>query len=486
MSKQFQITYDYAGDMTVHAGWVSSYQVGPVRCGPLGKLFPLTEGGAERTALESDGRYYLGGSGRNLIVSGIPITPIPTPAPVPAPSLESRDHNGLWAHGYPEQWSNGTWQLKYNSTGPNTGHFVTDGIGIIASYASGDYADAFGMNIDSTSYGRSLVGVTANFVINFKSEFTYPGTLPTCDLTYGPDTLPLGELTPNPDVAHYVSVTDPRLAIIIDEEGVASMYYDSTVIAIRDGGANDNADGIYYNTAAGLVWNPVPPDPAEAKKLATNPYGILTLTYSWPATPDLDTTTIFAGKQVGYPGPYTAPYMVHSGDNQSPSGSEIVTINLGLAWTNGLLDAPADILCHADWYPAGSSGTATLTVAYNLPGFVTQVLTIQPGRKQPSSTLVATLRVGPDGIIKQSFAPWACGVETRWVPTPPGTVFVAAKFTNAGWNGTAPTLGFAAILPPISYVAPITTLCYPIGVSDGEYIEQIHTGDLSFSNTLGT
>jgi hypothetical protein len=478
MSTQYQVTYDYTGDMRVHAGWVSSYQVGPVRCGPRGKVLPLTDGTTTRRALESDGSYYLGGSGRNLIVTGIPIS-----VPV-APEVVGIDYNGVWSHGYPGQWNQGTWALKYNTlTGS---HYVTDGIGIIASYASGSADTAFGMDITSTAYGQSVIGAAAAFFINFKNEFTYPGEIPKCDLAWTPATLPLGELTPTPDAAHYVSSVDVRLAIGIDIEGVASMSYDGVIVAIRDGGANDNPDGIYTSTPAGKRFNPIPPEYVEPKKLTANPYGILTVVYSWPATPDLDTTTIFAGKSVGYPGPYTAPYMTHSGDNTSPSGTETVTINLAAAWAAGLLDSPADILCHADWYPSGSSGPATLTVTYSLPGFVPQVLTIQPGILKPAATLVAALRVGPDGLVKQSYADWQAGVETRWVPTPAGTVYVAAKFTPAGFTGLSPVFGFAAALPPPTTANGVTTLCYPIAVSDGKYIEQIHTGDLSFSNTVGT
>jgi hypothetical protein len=470
MSKQYQVTYDYAGDLSVHAGWASSYDIGPVRCGPVGKHEILTDAATGRLAVESDAVTYLGGSGRNLTVTGIPI----------GTAAGSLDYNGVWAHGYPGQYIKRDWKFK---TDASLGLIITDGTGTIAT---GQTIGFGGYGFSSTAYGQTLLGATAPFNFTFYPEYTEPGTLPKADLMYGPAGLPLGQLNPMADAAHYTSAVDSRLTISIDEDGVASMAYDATIIAIRDGGPNNHPEGTYYNTPAGQKWNPTPLQYSETQKYATNPYGILTLAYSWPATPDLDTTTIFAGGKVGYPGPYTAPYMLHSGDNQSPSGTETVTINLAAAWIAGILDAPADILCHADWYPGGSSGPATLTVTYSLPGFVTQVLTIQPGNIKPGSTTrVAALRVGPDGLVTQSFSDWQCGVETRWVPTPAGTVYVAAQFSNIRWNGAAPTLGFGPVLPPISYANPVTTICYPIAVSDGEYIEQIHTGDLSFSNTKG-
>lgn len=469
MSNQYQIRHNYHGDMTIQSGWVTNLDSYPSRCGPLGKRLPGSDTLEERAAVESDGSTYLGGSGRNMILSGIPL--------YTTPDLEVHDHNGVWAHGYPNYWVMRQWRLVPAVPGPSM--VDQDNVVVATSAPISPPNLPFNYTFTSTAHGTALMGVawTATSV----AEYTYPGVRPKCYLTTALECMQLGELT-STDAANYASAADPLLTIGITYEGVASMSYAGVVIAIREYGDNNNAEGTYYNTPAGLLWNPRPPEYDQGHKPEINPFGILTLVYSWAATSDLDTMTLFSGGKVGATYGLTAPYLTQSGDNTAASGSETVTVNLAGAWLAGLLDAPAEILCHADWFYPTARGPATLTVNYTKPGFVQQVLTIRPANVAPgSTTLVAALRVGLDGTVTQNYDPWICTVGTEWVPTPAGAIFAKLRTNSAGYLTAPPSLHYEASLPTPVTTAGDTIRPYFLGVSDGKYIEQIHTGDIQLS-----
>lgn len=140
-----------------------------------------------------------------------------------------------------------------------------------------------------------------------------------------------------------------------------------------------------------------------------NPFGLLTIVYSWVDQPDLDTTTGFMGETVGWPGPYATNYMSHTGDDQTLGGNETVAVDLALAWADGVITDTAVITCAADWYPGGDddpatapnpnpgTGPAYIEVTYkgNSMG-----KSINPGSASPASTLVIPqITVSADGTF---------------------------------------------------------------------------------------
>lgn len=388
---QFQTSYDECGNLMVRSGWIIEKGGSSIHVGPQG--FPLSESlELEILAGESDGVIYLGGSGRNLIVTGMP----------------EATYNGPWRHGYPNKWDNEEFTLVHVPGGATT---ITDGTADLAVLASGGPVGS----LVSTPYGDTYFG--ASFVAVVSAEWTAPGQVPKAFIESGASGLNSGEFTAL-DAANYVSDLDPLLGIEIAENGVAHLIHDGVVIAIREDGPNDNPFGEYESTEDGLIWNPTTPEDNDSPAVEVNPFGVLTLVYSWPATPDLDTTTKLLGEQVGFPGPYSTAHMTHSGDDQSPSGSETVAINLFQAFADGVIGDNADITCCADWYPGGVSGTATLDVTYTKPGFTPMSLAIRPGNIKPGAkTVVAAFRVNADGTITQNFEPWTA--EVSRIPVPP-------------------------------------------------------------------
>lgn len=138
-------------------------------------------------------------------------------------------------------------------------------------------------------------------------------------------------------------------------------------------------------------------------KLSKVAFGLVTITYSWPSLPDLDTRTGFLGDVVGFGygySPRSGQYMKWSGDNQGVAGDEVVIIDLATAWHDGLITTHADISCGADWYPPrGGKGPATMKVVHSIGG-TTKILfdgPIYPGSTAtPATTVVYRLRVGGD------------------------------------------------------------------------------------------
>lgn len=451
MSDQFTTTYDDCGNVSVRSGWIISKGLPDIRVGPPAGGLPTSPMTGDLAAQESPGKIYLGGSGRNLVLSGFP----------------AATHDGVWRHGYPGKWSNGPLALTYVASGATT---ITDGTGTLAIRTSGGPLG----RLDSTPYGEGLLG--SAFAVVVAAEWSAPGVPPKADMLSSASGLQKMDFTAT-DAAHYTSTQDPRFTIDIQEGGDANLRFDSVIIAIRDDGPNDNPAGQYESTTAGLDFNPRTPgdddDEDYVEPPAVNPFGILTLTYSWPAVPDLDTTTTFLGGKVGYGSAYLAPYMTHSGDDQSPSGSETVVIDLAAAWAAGAIQDTADITCMADWYPPGSYGPASLAVTYTGAGFTPISQVIQPGNFRPGAiTVVASLRINADGSSTHYKEPWVATLTRRRVPPPAGVIYLQEVSVAGVFTTTAgPT--FTAARPADT----AQKYCIPLATSDGAgQLEAMWTG----------
>ena len=135
-------------------------------------------------------------------------------------------------------------------------------------------------------------------------------------------------------------------------------------------------------------------------RLSAVAFGLVTITYSWPSLPDLDTRTEFLGNVVGYGYQRGGRYTTWSGDDQEIAGDEVVVIDLAAAWRDGLITTHADISCGADWYPPrGGKGPAMMKVVHSI-GSTTKTLfngPIYPGSTAtPATTVVYQLRITAD------------------------------------------------------------------------------------------
>ena len=452
MSKQYGITYDDCGNVSVNSGWVLSQGMPDIRVGPAngGRLGKTMLG--DLPAVEAGGETYLGGSGRNLVVSGFPA---------------ASDHNGIWRHGYVGKWSRAPLMLIQLTGGSTT---ITDGTDTLAQRASGGPLGT----LASTAYGEAQLG--AAFTVTVAAEWSAPGVIPRADMVSTARGLQPMDFTAT-DVAHYTAVQDPRFTIDVAEGGEASMRFSGVVIAIRADGPNDSAEGQYDSTPAGLEWNPADPqddDDEYVEPPAVNPFGVLTIVYSWPSVPHLDTGTRFLGRQVGtsYSG---SPYMTWSGDNTSPAGSETVVVDLAAAWAAGEITTSADVDCIADWYPTGSYGPASMSANYFLPGFTPLAITIQPGQYSGGArTVVASLRIHADGSVGRYFEPWTTTLTRRRVLPPAGVMYVQEISVGGVFSSMA-----GPAFTPTRPADTAAAYCIPLATSDGEGgVEQIWSGPI--------
>lgn len=455
MSQQFSVSYDDYGNLSVRSGWVIQKGQPDLRVGPAESTRlprPVT---GELPAREGGGYTYLGGSGRNLVVSGFPVS--------------ASTHDGVWRHGYPGKWSNGKYTLIHTAGGTTT---VTDGTDVLAQRASGGPLGA----LASTTYGQAQLG--AAFTLAVAAEWSAPGAAPKQMLITGATGVP--ELTfTQTDPAHYAAVEDPRFTIDLLEDGHGNLRFSGDVIAIRDDGANDSADGEYESNTAGQMWNPEsPPEDYEyIPPPVVNPFGVLTVVYSWPAVPDLDTTTEFLDQKVGFSAPahVGASYMTWSGDNTAPSGQETVVIDLAAAWAAGKILQTANIRCMADWYPVGSYGPASFAASYSVPGFTPLAITIQPGNVRPgATTVVANLTIHADGGVTRYTEPWTAVLTRQRIPPPQGVVYLK-EVTSAG----VLTSMAGPFFDPAQPADTATEFYIPLAVSDGNgQVEAVWAGPI--------
>jgi hypothetical protein len=133
---------------------------------------------------------------------------------------------------------------------------------------------------------------------------------------------------------------------------------------------------------------------------SSNPWGIVTIRYSWSGSSDLDTATTFNAETVGWSIADLTPYMTWSGDDTSDDGYEDVVIDLAQAWLDGVITDTAVIQLAADWYPpAGGSGPANVEFSGDInPEGGPSVFVISPGGTTPASTSVGTLTIFSDNL----------------------------------------------------------------------------------------
>lgn len=459
MRAQFQTYADLEGNLHVVDGIVID-----AGTGALFRLNADTEFGVDAPGevyreigrvAEVTGAEFIGGSGRNLICSG-------GGAGLP---------NGFFRPEIADAWRNGGFYLEVTGASAAT---ISDGTDVVAVLTTGGTAPVG--NYDSTTYGHYTYAASVPFVLAIAAEAGGPGAVPDATVEIHAGSAIGGDYTAV-DAANYVSTVDADWTIALQASGDGWLKYQAATVAIRTGGTRFDPAGYYEAVEAAYFYNPVELDDDEALDLEdVNPFGILTITYSWPATPDLDNTTEFLGATVGYvfgdAGPYYAPYMTHDGDDTSASGSEVVTIDLAAAWTAGDIETVADILCKADWYPpSGGSGPATLDISYSLGGSLS--LTIDPGlTASPATTFVRAIRVMADGTISSLDDAWAATVRRIPQPTRPGTVYIA--ITEASGAVTAATGPHFATTMPASGSGVFNI---PIALSDGAgLVEQLVTG----------
>lgn len=468
MRLPFQVYTDLEGNLSVMDGPVIELRTGLIfRTGVGGEFTHDTPSGdyyEQTRAAGAAGADFAGGSGRNLACAG---------------GLAS----GLVGLSYfrPEvtdEFRNGAFHLVVTGASAAT---ISDDVDIVAELTTGGTAPVG--NYVLTAYGEATYNASAAATLVLTAEDGWPGTIPNATVAISAGSAQGGVFTPV-DASNFVSAVDPDWTIALQPDGVGHYKYLTEIVAIRAEGTAFDPSGRYDAVEDAFIYNPVEPEDDDLGDLAdVNPFGVLSVTYSWPAVPDLDTRTAFLDGIAGYGYSSAGPvgdYMTWSGDDTGAAGSETVVIDLATAWADGLISSYADISLGADWYPPRNGhGPATLEITYDLgAGPVTLYSgVIYPGGEvTPATTPVKTIRILEDGTMESNVAAWSADVRRVAVPTRPGVAYLTIT-EAAGVIDTVSGPFFATTQP-----ANATDVYHvPVALSDGlGGIEQLITGGLAW------
>ncbi len=457
MSNGYQVFVDARGDLSAANGVVIDrgtgdvFEVGnwPAETGVIGNLAASLDEGVEIPRIQ--GATLLGGSGRNVLVTGL-----------------GEPLDGVYRPERPGFWRQNIFLLEV--TGPSAAT-ITDETDVVAILSAGGTAPV-GSYV-ATTHGEDTYNASATFTLVAVGETGFPGTPNDIEVEVLAGTAQGGSYT-STDGINYVSAIDADWTLILNSDGTADFYYDGTAVASRAAGLAFDPCGRYVSTTAGLPMNAEFPDIEEGDPGDVNPFGTLVLVFSWPATPDLDIGVEFLGETVGYGYSASAPYMTWSGDDTGASGDETVTIDLAAAWDDGMISDFADVLAAVDWYPPrGGSGPASLAVTYNGGTPVNYVL--HPGNiDTPAVTPAVAIRVLADGTAEPVGSEWVAVVRAVRKAPMAGLAYLAIT-EAAGVVTAAEGPLFASALP--SSGGGVTY--FPFATSDGDgRLVQLHEGAL--------
>jgi hypothetical protein len=198
---------------------------------------PLFELPGERffAMAQTDGVSFVGGSGRNLVSTGL--TPALSGPAVPV---------GLWVPGRPDQWHLGIFTLT--KTGASAAN-IHDGTDTVASQTAGSAPVG---NYAATAYGKTTYNGGADFTIAAAAEEGAPGGLPGLVCSVSAGTAQTGDYTPT-TAAAAASDDDADWTLAVNTDGTADLLYDGTIMATRAEGSPLDFAGIYEATAAGIA-----------------------------------------------------------------------------------------------------------------------------------------------------------------------------------------------------------------------------------------
>ena len=233
----FQTFADINGNLWVADGWVAQLRGGvrlPVGAGQdLPPLFSSPDGARYAALRETRGGTFVGGSGRNLVTTGL--TPAASGPAVPV---------GIWAPKRPDVWTLGIFTLtKTGSSAAN----ISDGTNTVASLTTGSAPVGYYV---ATSYGQTTYHAGSPFTIAAATEQGAPGSLPAAFCSVSAGTAQGGNYTASSAIAG-ASATDANWTILVNSDGSADLKHSGTVLASRTGGNPCEMAGVYEANSAG-------------------------------------------------------------------------------------------------------------------------------------------------------------------------------------------------------------------------------------------
>lgn len=233
--------------MMVANGWVDQLRTG-VRLavgngGEFSELRTADDGSAYQRAAGPMGATFVGGSGRNLVLSGLPPALSGTQPPI-----------GFFVPTAADVFAAGDFTLEV--TGPSAAT-ISDGVGVVAILSTGGTAPEG--DYDSTTYGEETYNFTVDpgpvivghaFTLTADAEEGGGGVAPDVQALISAGTAQGGSYaaaTP----WHFVSVADADWTIDVASDGSAEMLHLTDVVASRAIGQPGDAAGAYEATTLG-------------------------------------------------------------------------------------------------------------------------------------------------------------------------------------------------------------------------------------------
>lgn len=461
MSQFFQVFQHADGNLSmadgslIDRGTGAAFTIGDgdAKPGISGSTAPSLNDAQEIPRIQ--GVTLLGGSGRNVIVTGLAAL------------------DGVYRPTRPDVWKHDIFTLTVTGASAAT---ISDEDDVVAELTTG--GDAPGGSYVATTYGEDTYNGGSPFTLTGAKETGFPGTPNDLEVEISEGTALGGRYT-STDGVNYVHADNSDWTLVLNVDGTAELAYDGTVVALRATGPNDDPCGIYQATDAGLYLNPEFAALAEGEPEETNPFGTLDVSIeTFIGPPRAEIAVSFLGETAGngHNDESDTSDFIDWVDNDTIDWLMNFTVNLDDAWDAGVISTYADVEILADWSTTAGTGQVSIAVIYNPPvgSPIETLYTITPGILSPAGTQVLALRIGADGTISAVGGDWTARVSAVRKTPRAGVVYVSIT-EGVGEVDSAAGPFFAATLPSPSG----STVYFAIAESDGDgAIKQGHTGPL--------
>lgn len=232
-SAGFQCWQDPWGDITVRDGVVMQPKTGAffhVGTGEaMGEALPAPDAAEFLPTLAAQSGTFVGGSGRNMIATGVPARYSGADCPA-----------GIYRHGEPDTYRLGAFLLVVTGASAATISDGTDTVAILSSGGTAPVGNYASTTYGQTTYGEIVGGIPQAFTIAVAAESATPADLPGAMLTLSAGTAADGEFAAV-DSQTWELVADTDWTIVVAADGTAELRNLTDVVATR---------------AAGLAWSP--------------------------------------------------------------------------------------------------------------------------------------------------------------------------------------------------------------------------------------
>jgi hypothetical protein len=238
VSAGFQCWWDRFGDLYVADGVVIQPREGVRILVGVGGGFSKIGGSRGEEDFQAvragGGATFVGGSGRNLISTGLMVGLSTGEKPV-----------GFFRPLAPGIWKLGGFRLEVLGASSAT---ISDGVDIVAEQTVGTAPEG---DFDSTTYGEATYNSDDPFTLAVAAEGDSVG-IPAAEVSVNAGTAQAGQYSAT-DEATWVSDIDADWTIVTALDGTAELLYLGDAMAERAAGNPNDPSGLYEATALGMA-----------------------------------------------------------------------------------------------------------------------------------------------------------------------------------------------------------------------------------------